>query len=569
MKWHAHFAAVVFLTGMLIAACSVQEIGPPGPSAPPTPTAFTTGIQGAQAASAIAQARELVLTNTQLLKSLADIGLSRMTTPVPATPTSVACTDGGTYGYSGTYTAPSSYALTLTFNGCREGGYQYVGTYTLTGTPTNLTITLGSGSATFNIFNFNTSYTVLLAYLKASLSFTMTSAGTLPNTACTITSAGSINTFDYFLLDTYAMTFSALKTDYTFSTNATTLDQTTSITANGAFSESWAAQTKSLSLGFTNFTVDKVRLNATTPSYSEDDTSVSGRIAFSFNPRSFGFAGLFDVVTQTPLHYVYGPPKTTNAGTIVVNGTATAQYNAGGGVDITVTGDPTTLTYSNEYNMMKVSDYAAMEQDKPPLIAPPTIPGTPITLPTGSTMAVTLTWTGPAPTYTSTSDMDLHVKYYLATAPTTTDTETWHIDWHQDKTYPGSTGSCTDPVGIPFSDAFDLDTGHTGVCDVGLDFDDTTGYGPEHITALQLPAGYYVVSVNSFSLPLAEYGTTLYLSVHIGDNIFGPYIITPVSASDGEGTDPASWFRVADVRVNAGGTIDVFVPDATLDPWGH
>jgi hypothetical protein len=540
----------------------VQEIGPPGPSAPPTPAVFTTGIQGAQAASAIAQARELVLTNTQLLKSLADIGLSRMTTPVPATPTSVACTNGGTYSYSGTYTAPS-YALTLTFNGCREGGYQYVGTYTLNGTPTNLTINLGSGSATFNIFNFNTSYTVLLAYLKANLSFTMTSAGTLPNTACTITSAGSINTFDYFLLDTYAMTFSALKSDYTFSTNAT-LDQTTSITVNGTFSESWAAQTKSLSIGLTNFQVDRVRLNATIPPYSADDTSVSGRIAFSFNPRSFGFTGLFDVVTQTPLHYVYGPPKTTNAGTMVVNGAATAQYNAGGGVDITVTGDPTTLAYTDEYTMMKVSDYAAMEQDKPPLLGPTS--ASPVT---GSTMAVTLTWTGPAPTYTSTSDMDLHVKYYSTTTPGSATLPTWHIDWHQDKTYPGSTGSCTDPVGIPFSDAFDLDTGHAGVCDVGLDFDDTTGYGPEHITALQLPAGYYVVSVNSFSLPLAEYGTTLYLSVHIGDNIFGPYIITPVSASDGEGTIAAAWLRVADVRVNAGGSVDVLVPDAALNPWGH
>jgi hypothetical protein len=249
---------------------------------------------------------------------------------------------------------------------------------------------------------------------------------------------------------------------------------------------------------------------------------------------------------------------------MVVNGAATAQYNAGGGVDITVTGDPTTLAYTDEYTMMKVSDYAAMEQDKPPLLGPTS--ASPVT---GSTMAVTLTWTGPAPTYTSTSDMDLHVKYYSTTTPGSATLPTWHIDWHQDKTYPGSTGSCTDPVGIPFSDAFDLDTGHAGVCDVGLDFDDITGYGPEHITALQLPAGYYVVSVNSFSLPLAEYGTTLYLSVHIGDNIFGPYIITPVSASDGEGTIAAAWLRVADVRVNAGGSVDVLVPDAALNPWGH
>jgi hypothetical protein len=560
-----NFSTCIFFTLMLVTSCSVQEIAPPPPQAPPSPAVITSGIQGGQATSAIAQARELVLTSTELYKNLADIGLSHMTTPVPATPTSVTCTDGGTYSYSGTYTAPN-YALTLTFNGCREGGYQYVGTYTLNGTPTNLTINLGGGSATFNIFNFNTAYSVLLAYLKASLSFTMTSAGTLPNTACTITSAGSINTFDYFLLDTFTMTFSGLRTDYTQTTNAN-LDEATSITTNGTFSETWAASTKTGRITFTDFKVDKVRLNAATaPSvnYTADDTSMNGRIAFYFIPPSFGFSGIFDVATQTPLHYVYGPPKTTNAGTIVVNGTATAQYNAGSSVDITVTGDPTTLTYPDEYTMMKVSDYAAMEQDKPPLIAPPT--GTPITLPTGSTMAVTLTWTGPSGS--STSDMDLHVKYYSTTTPVTATLPTWHIDWHQGKTYPGSSGSCTDPVGISFSDAFDLDTGHTGVCDVGLDFDTTTGYGPEHITDLKLLSGYYVISVNSWSLH-ADASATLHLSLHIGDNIFGPYPVTTLSADDGEGTDPASWFRVADVRVNTDGTVDILVPDATLDPWGH
>jgi hypothetical protein len=564
-----NFLICIFFTSMLVTSCSVQEITPPPPQAPPSPAVITSGIQGGQATSAIAQARELVLTSTELYKNLADIGLSRMTTPVPATPTSVACTDGGTYSHSGTYTAPN-YALTLTFNGCREGGYQYVGTYTLNGTPTNLTINLGSGSATFNIFNFNPSYTVLLAYLKASLSFTMTSAGTLPNTACTITSIGSINTFDYFLLDTYAMTFSGLKTDYTQTTNAN-LDEATSITTNGTFSETWAARTKTSRIAFTDFKVDKVRLNAATaPSvnYTADDTSMNGRLAFYFTPPSFGFSGIFDVVTQTPIHYVYGPPKTTNAGTMVVNGAATAQYSAGGGVDITVTGDPTTLAYTDEYTMMKVSDYAAMEQDKPPLIAPPTIPGTPITLPTGSTMAVTLTWTGPAPTYTSTSDMDLHLKYFVATAPTGT-APTWHLDWHQGKVYPGSSGSCTDPVGIPFSDAFDLDAGHAGTCDVGLDFDTTTGYGPEHITDLKLLSGYYVISVNSFALPPAENPTKLYSSLHIGDKIFGPYIVNNVTASDSEGTNPLAWFRIADVRMNADGTVDVLVPDPAITPWGH
>jgi hypothetical protein len=169
-------------------------------------------------------------------------------------------------------------------------------------------------------------------------------------------------------------------------------------------------------------------------------------------------------------------------------------------------------------------------------------------------MAVTLTWvdnTG------STSDMDLHVKYYDTTAPTGTTPEKWHIDWHQGK-------SCTDPGGLAFGDALDIDGTGAGVCDVGLDFDDTNGYGPEHITALKLPAGYYVISVNSYGL--GDPPATLYLAVHIGDYIFGPFIGT-LSSSDGEGEDPNSWFRVADVRVNANGTVDVITPNGLLTPW--
>jgi hypothetical protein len=140
------------------------------------------------------------------------------------------------------------------------------------------------------------------------------------------------------------------------------------------------------------------------------------------------------------------------------------------------------------------------------------------------------------------------------------------MDWHQGKSYPGTTGSCSDPAGLSFGDAFDLDSPYTGTCDVGLDFDDTNGYGPEHITALKLPAGYYVVSVNSYSLH-GDASATNYLAITIGqDYVFGPYVST-LSSSYGEGEDPASWFRVADVRVNADGTVDVLSPNASLTPW--
>jgi len=548
-----YFYAVV-LTCTLLLSCAVEDSGPPTSGASAALTSFATTTQGAQVASATAQARELILTSAQMFKDLGDIGLGLMVPSISSTPMTSVCSDGGTYDYSGTYSAPDSYSLSITFNGCRQGGYQYVGPYALQGTPTGITVTLGSGSTTFNIFNFNPSYTVLLAYLKAGLTFTMSSSGTLPTTACTISASGPIETFDYFLLNTYNMTFSRLNTDITLTTNAN-LDLTATYVANGTFLENWAAGTSTARITFSNFTVTRTRNNAAIPpsvNFTSDDRSVSGGLFFTFRPLVLGYSGTFTVVTDTPIHYVYSPSLHTTQGTVVTNATATTLYNAGGDIDILVANDPLILNYPDEYSMMKTADFAAMEQDKPPLLGPTTVSSV-----TGSTMAVTLTWTGPAGA--STSDMDLHVKYYATTAPTAASAETWHIDWHQGKT-------CANPIGLSFSAAFDIGGSGTGVCDVGLDFDDTNGYGPEHITALSIPSGYYVVSVNSYALSVAEYPTTLYLSLHIGDNIYGPYIGT-VSGSDGESTSPSAWYRVADVRVNLSGTVDVITPDLTLNPW--
>lgn len=544
----------------------VGIVGPPGATTTQgaTTTLIQTSVQGAHVASQIAQSRELIFNSTQMQKNLGDIVLPLMSPALIGQNTDIVCTDGGSFQYAGTY-VDESYELTLIFSGCREKGYQYVGSYTVSGIPSDFSITLG-GSSTFNIFVFDPSYTVLLAYLKASLLFNMVGSGNSTDASFTITSNGRIESFDYFLLDTFAMRFINLKSAYALSTNSVTNDQTISITSDGQFRESWGGNAYTFGMKLTSFIIDKVALfDVNSGSFYADETGVNGSIVFYFQPSTFGFSGTFTVAAETPIRTVYALPKQTTLGTIVINDNATVQYNTGGDLNVTVTGDAL-LQYTNEYNLMKLSDFAAMEKDKPPLIPPPGA-GTPISLTTGSTMAVTLTWTGPAPSYTSTSDMDLHVKYYSVPNPTASDVETWHVDWHQGKSYPGFTASCSDPAGLRFSDAFDLDPDHSGICDIGLDFDDINGYGPEHITALKIPAGYYVVSVNSFSLNPAEYPTTLYLSLHIGDSIVGPYIGT-LSNSDGEGTTPTAWMRVADVRVNADGSIDVLTPDVLLVPWG-
>jgi hypothetical protein len=530
----------------LLNGCRVETYDPPAVSAV-APSAATLAVissssQGAQVASQVLQTRELAASSTQLFKNIGDISLSVMTPALSNLDTDIACSDGGTFRYTGTYTSSTgNYNLAFTFNGCRDKSYQYVGSTAVNGTPENFTVALG-GASTFDIFNFNTAYTVLLAYLKANLSFTMLGSGTPTDALYTITSTGTITSFDYFLLDTFTMTFTALKSAFTLVTNGATFDQTISIIANGQFNESWAG-TRFVSAQTTDFALNKTKyFDANTGTYYAEASSMTGTVLYTIRPAVLGYGGLFNVSGQTPIMTVYSPQRHTTQGTMIINGNATVQFNAGGDIDVNVSGDPL-LNYTKEYELMKVCDFASMEQDKPPLITPPA-PGTPVSLPTGSTMAVTLTWFGGA-----TSDMDTHMEYYTMAAPVSSDTPTWHVYYATGKT-------CTDPTGIVFNDAVDVDG--NGTCDVGLDFDDVQGYGPEHITALVLQPGYYKIYINNFSLDTDPFAT-IYSSFHVGDNIFGPYSFTFIP---GNQTD----YRIADVRVNANGSIDVLAPDPSLTP---
>lgn len=169
----------------------------------------------------------------------------------------------------------------------------------------------------------------------------------------------------------------------------------------------------------------------------------------------------------------------------------------------------------------------------------------------GDSLYITLLWSGG-----DTSDMDLHLNYYETTNPTSTTPITWYVDWHIGR-------GCNNPSNISYSDALDLD--NDGICDIGLDWDDTEGYGPEHITATTLPAGYYVISVNSYSLDMDPYADVS-VAVKIGDSLFGPYEHT-FTTSDGEGQNPHAWFRVIDLRVNTDGTVEIISPNPDLKPW--
>lgn len=552
MKRFAKLSIVLASVFAALNGCAVDEIGPPATSSA-TAAVITTSTEGAQAFASVLQARDYLLTASNIFTSLGAKANTIISTDstLSSAGTDIACSGGGTWKYSGTVSG-SNYDLTITMNGCRETPFQYEGSYTVTGALGDLSVTLGDSSTTFNIFYFNSAFNVLIAYLKAQVPYTITGTGTSTDASYTIAPSGKITTFDYFLLDTFTMSYSRASMYYTLSTDPGTGNQTTSISTNGNFSET--RMSSGLTITLASFQIDRVKYyNSGSGTFTSDDTTLSGTATFNIRPNGTCFEGMYAVATTTPIRTDYGLGHTTD-GILTINGVATAQFNSGGDVVVTVAGSAP-YSAAKEFDLMKLCDYCALEQVVPPLLGPT---GTA----TGSTMAVTLTWFGPSG---SASDMDLHVKYYDTTTPISSTSETWHMDWHQGRSYPGSSGACSDPVGIAFSYAFDLDAPYSGTCDVGLDFDDVNGYGPEHITALKIPTGYYVVSVNSYSLH-GDASATLFLAIHVGDYIFGPYSTT-LTADDGEATDPASWYRVADVIVDGSGTVQVISPNTSLTPW--
>jgi hypothetical protein len=210
-------------------------------------------------------------------------------------------------------------------------------------------------------------------------------------------------------------------------------------------------------------------------------------------------------------------------------------------------------TYGSQYELGQECPLATLDEPAPISSG---LAGTASTA--NAVTTITLTWDGPGGV--SRSDMDLHMNYYATSAPTATTPGIWFIDYH-------SGGACINPAGLDFgSDRVDVDS--DGVCDIGLDYETTLGYGPEHITATRLPAGYYVISVNDFSSGDAT--VTVTVSIQIGGSMFGPFTHAFTAAdvtADEDGVNTNAWFAVADLVVDGAGNVTVKAHDAALELW--
>ncbi|MEK6743923.1 MAG: hypothetical protein AABZ15_09945 [Nitrospirota bacterium] len=505
------------------------------------PASITTSADGAVSVAMVLQSKELLTTSTNLFKNLGFIAQSNMVSAASGTGTGT-CTDYGTYDYTRSYSG-GSYVLIYSFKLCRENDFQYDGTYVAMGTPASFTGRLSG----LTILNFKNNYTTLIGSLVGtSVSYVMTGSGDAANALYIFTANGGISGFDYYTLGQHDMMFTALVTNYTVSTDAGNTVRDTAMTTNGRYSVRRLAATTAITyVGFTVNTQKQLLTNI-------EDVTIGGRISADRTPTA-GFEGVFDIATPTPIRTVLVPypPKTTQ-GTVVTNSSATVQYGNPDSIIVSV-GTDTPQAFAKEFMLLKQADFYAMEQQLP-IVSGAT--GTA----TGTVMSLSALSSGPSSAaldcYT-----DVHVSYFLSTAPTAT-IPNWYVHWDS------NLNTCAAQAGIPFQEA----TSSTGIatdpCDVGLDINgaskDIASGGVEHFLAAALPQGYYVLSINNYSCATATIGNAA--TVMIGDYLFGPYTCS-YTALDGDNFTPGAWCRLADVRVNASGVIDVLAPNGAIPPW--
>jgi uncharacterized protein YfaP (DUF2135 family) len=149
----------------------------------------------------------------------------------------------------------------------------------------------------------------------------------------------------------------------------------------------------------------------------------------------------------------------------------------------------------------------------------------------GNTMLGTLVWDSP------TSDIDLHLWYYTQSNPTDTSAYSYHCY------YPTSS---RDIPGI----RPDVATDSTG----NLDRDDVDGYGPEHMTLIGYPDGYYVFALHRFSMH-SDLSSNCNFTLKIGS-------ATRTTSYTFSSTSNV-WYRCYDVRV-VNGTATILSPDVSL-----
>ncbi|MDA8101251.1 MAG: hypothetical protein M0042_16650 [Nitrospiraceae bacterium] len=550
---------------VLVAGCSVDKIEPPQSGiGMQTAAPITSGTQGVQAVSEVMQASELAFNTAMVMKIIGSHGnnIIAMDPNLAQGTTGLSCPDYGGYTYSGTTDANGNYTLKVTYALCRENGYQFDGDVNVKTTSAGLAVDLAT-SGNVRIVDFNWNYSTINGIIRPDkMTFTIAQESASSNVqSYTIKPSGYLTAFDYVMLGQNVVVFTGVQMAYTKTIGTAASGDTTQVVANGQVRETLPSGT--IGLNYVSFAVEKKELPGAVQKasqYTTGDVSVTGDVQFDFASSTDGVEGNVTVVTSSPVHYSYQTSK-TSAGQVTVtgSGSAVATYDAGGGVGVTVAG-ANAGSFASEYALFKEVNMYGLEQAQPDFQGQTGTITTPDAIvPKGSkwpaTMTVTALSSGPdLNCYT-----DVHVLYF-SPSDAATRKITWYVDWAI-----GLVDGCKKPAGIPFEEARDING--DGYCDVGLDINgadqDITSGGVEHFTATVLPEGYYVLAIDNYSCATSVSNMA---SIIIGDYTFGTYTCSYTGA-DGDGSDPGSWCRLADVLVNADGSFVVKAPDSSFNPW--
>jgi len=505
--------------------------------------------------------RKIVATNNKVAQSkimqkvthFAKTSFSK--TSFAVSPSSVqGCTDGGTMEITGFDPVAETFTMQIIFKDCREDGTQTNGPVTTqvvsTSDPLDLKMSLGDADTQLSIQSYQAISGNPYANLESVFTSDMTIGFNVPLGAASgtfILTADGQATYNDFS-QTTKITFTGFKNSETFEGGTIgaspgavfapgdILSTYTSI-LNGGISESETradGSTHSVELSYDNFTVKLVETSSAT-GFSEDVT-YTGRFSIDFTPdEDCGFEGDFSIQTLTPLHYINNAFCPV-AGHMVVNDGIDITINIDESIVVKSGGEETTFTSCEDFlSLCEFEDFqvGAIGNIDDPV--------------SGEGLLVTLTWTDNDPASSpQVSDMDLHVGYYDNPNPASGPSDAL-VAWHTES-------------GLGATNQF-------GPAGAVLDFDDTDGLGPEHVTVSGLPAGYYVIAVNSFDLVgdgiISTPSTTVIVTVKIGEEVF-PFPTHTFSVDDGDGTNPDAWYRVTDLRCATAGSCVFVAPNLAL-----
>jgi hypothetical protein len=518
--------AGIAVTDVMVSLGNIAAEGGLGFSKPMNPLTKTNPTYFKMAALSNKVARSPVVQKVRRMLKMANA-------PASITAVTNACVDGGTMDLSGTFdSATGNYELDLEFTDCREDSSQINGPFhvsaitNVSGSVANalMTLTFGSDSEDFSIQDYGKTDTNPYATLKGIIKTTMTLSEdlrTTSSTAGTITLAveGEISFNDFINLT--EINFQGFTNEIRYDEATGRFDEI----LNGVMTEAKTNGANSTVITeFTDVITSVVEAEAGGDTTTE--VAYSGKLRILMVPDTdCKTQGTFNIETPTPIRTINGACPV--AGQVIINEGALIQFNDDQSVDVSITGGGSSQ-YGDCTDIFEICELDDLN-DNSEIVSVPS--GATIGV-AGENVLVTLIWEDDV---VDQSDIDLHVGYYSNPSPTSGPADAT-VSWHNTGTTFGTTSAV-------------------------LDIDDVNGQGPEHVTIFGMPTGRYVIAMNSFSLH-GSASATVTVSIKIGDFVY-LYPTHTFTTSDGDGTDPNSWYRVADLQCTSTGC-SLVPPDLNL-----